>query len=76
MHWFTTSDQLGQDFPRKREVTTTSAVQAPPPQQKDRDGRYTAEKKVANLRRHLLQKVAVSDLCDEYCRNVNVLHCW
>ena len=37
---------------------------------------YTAEEKVAILRRHLLEKVAVSDLCDEYQLNPNVFYHW
>ncbi len=31
---------------------------------------YTAEEKVAILRRHLLDKVPVSDLCEEWRRSV------
>jgi len=37
---------------------------------------YTAEEKVAILRRHLLEKVAVSDLCDEHQLNPNVFYHW
>ena len=37
---------------------------------------YTDEEKVVILRRHLLEKVAVSDLCDEYQLNPNVFYHW
>lgn len=37
---------------------------------------YPAEEKVAILRRHLLEKVAVSDLCDELGLNLNVFYAW
>ena len=37
---------------------------------------YTAEEKVATLRRHLVEKVPVSDLCDEMGLNPNVFYGW
>lgn len=37
---------------------------------------YTAEQKVAILRRHLLDHVAVSELCDEYQLQPTVFYRW
>jgi transposase-like protein len=37
---------------------------------------YTPEEKVAILRRHLIEKVPVSDLCDELGLNPNVFYGW
>jgi transposase-like protein len=37
---------------------------------------YTAEEKVAILRRHLLEKLPVSDLCDELGLQPTVLYRW
>ena len=37
---------------------------------------FTAEEKVAILRRHLLDGVAVSDLCDEHGLNPTVFYRW
>jgi transposase len=37
---------------------------------------YSGEEKVAILRRHLLDGVAVSDLCDEYGLHPNVFYRW
>jgi transposase len=37
---------------------------------------YTPEEKVAILRRHLVEKVPVSDLCDELGLNPNVFYSW
>src|SRR5712691_10678840 len=37
---------------------------------------YTAVEKVAILRRHLLDKVPVSDLCEELCLRQTVFYCW
>lgn len=37
---------------------------------------YTAAEKVSILRRHLLEKVPVSDVCDEYGLNPNVFYRW
>jgi len=37
---------------------------------------FTADEKVAILRRHLLDKVPVSDLCDELNLNPNVFYSW
>lgn len=37
---------------------------------------FTAEEKVAILRRHLLDGMAVSDLCDERGLNPNVFYRW
>jgi len=37
---------------------------------------FTADEKVAILRRHLLDKVPVSDLCDELNLNSNVFYTW
>ena len=37
---------------------------------------YTAEEKVAILRRHLLDKVAVSDLCEELALQPTVFYRW
>lgn len=37
---------------------------------------YTAEEKVAILRRHLIEKVPVSELCDEYGLQPTVFYRW
>ena len=37
---------------------------------------YTAQEKVAILRRHLLDQIAVSDLCDEYKLQPTVFYRW
>jgi len=37
---------------------------------------HTPEEKVAILKRHLLDKTPVSDLCDELGLNPNVLYTW
>ena len=37
---------------------------------------YTAEEKVAVLKRHLVEKTPVSDLCDELGLNPNVFYNW
>lgn len=37
---------------------------------------YTAEEKVSILRRHLVEKEAVSDLCEEYGIQPTVLYRW
>jgi transposase len=37
---------------------------------------YTAEQKIAILRRHLLEHVAVSDVCDEYGIQPSVFYRW
>ena len=37
---------------------------------------YTPEEKVATLRRHLVEKVPVSDLCDELGLNPTVFYAW
>jgi transposase len=37
---------------------------------------YTPEEKVAILKRHLVDKVPVSDLCDELGLNLNVFYGW
>ena len=37
---------------------------------------YTPEEKVAILKRHLLDKTPVSDLCDETGLNPNVFYAW
>ena len=38
--------------------------------------RFTPDEKATNLRRHLVDKVAVSDLCDEYQIQPNVFFLW
>jgi transposase-like protein len=38
--------------------------------------RFTPEEKVSILRRHFLDKVPVSDLCDELGLNPNVFYTW
>jgi transposase len=38
--------------------------------------RYSPEEKVAILRRHLVEKVPVSDLCDELGLNPNLFYNW
>ena len=38
--------------------------------------KYSAEEKVRILRRHLVDKTPVSDLCDEYGLNPNVFYRW
>ena len=37
---------------------------------------YTAEQKIAILRRHLLERVAVSDVCDENSIQPSVFYRW
>lgn len=37
---------------------------------------YTPAEKVAILRRHLVEKVPVSDLCDEFELSPNVFYAW
>jgi transposase-like protein len=37
---------------------------------------FTTEQKVAILRRHLVDKVAISDLCEEYKLQPSVLYQW
>ena len=37
---------------------------------------YSPAEKIALLRRHLVEKVPVSDLCDEQQLNVNVFYQW
>ena len=37
---------------------------------------YTAEEKVAILKRHLVDNIAVSDLCDEHDLHPNVFYRW
>ena len=37
---------------------------------------YTAEEKVAILKRHLVEKAPVSDLCDELGLNPTVFYAW
>ena len=37
---------------------------------------FTGEEKVAILRRHLVDKVAVSDVCEEYGLNPTVFYRW
>ncbi len=37
---------------------------------------YTADEKVAILRRHLIDRVAISDLCDEYDLQPTLLYQW
>ena len=37
---------------------------------------YTPEEKVAILKRHLVEKVPVSDLCDDLGLNPNVFYAW
>ena len=37
---------------------------------------YTSEEKVTLLRKHLLEKVAVSDLCDQHGLHPTVFHRW
>ena len=37
---------------------------------------YTAEEKVAILRKHLVEKVAVSDLCEAYSLQPTVFYRW
>lgn len=38
--------------------------------------RYTATEKVSILRRHLLEKIPVSDLCDQYDLQPTVFYRW
>ena len=38
--------------------------------------RYTAEQKVIILKRHLVDRVAVSDLCDEYHISPTIFYRW
>ncbi len=38
--------------------------------------RFTPDEKATILRRHLVDKVAVSDLCDEYKIQPNVFYLW
>jgi transposase-like protein len=41
-----------------------------------RQRRFTPEQKVAIIRRHLLEQVPVSDLCDEYDLQPTVFYRW
>lgn len=43
---------------------------------KQKRRRYTAEQKAAILRRHIKDKVPVSDLCDEYKIQPSVFYGW
>ena len=43
---------------------------------KERRRRYTPEEKVAIIRKHLLDGVGVSDLCDEHQLNPTVYYRW
>lgn len=43
---------------------------------KDKRRQFTAEKKAEILRRHLVDKVAVSDLCDEYKIQPSLFYSW
>jgi transposase-like protein len=43
---------------------------------KKKRNNYPAEEKVAILKRHLVDKVPVSDLCDELGLNPNVFYGW
>lgn len=38
--------------------------------------RYTAEQKVIILKRHLVDRIAVSDLCDEYHISPTIFYRW
>jgi len=37
---------------------------------------YTPKEKVSILKRHLLEKVPISDLCDQYDLHATVFHRW
>ena len=37
---------------------------------------YTPEEKVAILKRHLVERIPISDLCDEYHLQPTVLYAW
>lgn len=37
---------------------------------------YSPVERVAILKRHLLEKVPISDLCDQYGLHVNLFHAW
>jgi transposase-like protein len=43
---------------------------------KRKRNKYTGEEKVAILKRHLVDRIAVSDLCDEYKLNPTVFYRW
>ena len=43
---------------------------------KKRRRKYTAEEKATILRRHLVEKVAISDLCDEYHLSPSQFYKW
>jgi len=43
---------------------------------KQKRRRFSAEQKAAILRRHLKDKVPISDLCDEYKIQPSVVHGW
>lgn len=43
---------------------------------KNKRKRFTAEEKVRLLRLHLVEKQAVSDICDQYGLNPNVFYNW
>jgi transposase len=45
-------------------------------EQKQRRRHYSAEQKAAIVRRHLVDKVPVSDLCDEYGIQPSVFYHW
>jgi hypothetical protein len=38
--------------------------------------KFTTEQKVAILRRYLVDKVPISDVCDEYKIQPSLLYCW
>ena len=38
--------------------------------------RFEPEEKVAIMRRHLLEQVSVSDLCDEFCLQPTIFYRW
>jgi transposase len=46
------------------------------PKKKRTRRQFTAEQKAAILRRHLMDKVPVSDLCDEYKLQPSVFYSW
>ena len=38
--------------------------------------RFSGQEKIAVIRRHLIEGVSVSDICDEYSLNVNTFYSW
>ena len=53
-----------------------SKIRSPHHAQKKTRRHFTPEQKAAIVRRHMVDKVPISDLCDEYGLQPSVLHGW